>query len=107
MIVTYYTDTDSVLLGGSLPPEEISNTELGQFKLEYKIQEGVFLAPKSYCLVPESGNEVLVHKGATKPHVFIDWYLAQYQDRNLKKTLVVTNPFRADKKSLTIRKHEG
>ncbi|XP_054789337.1 DNA polymerase-like [Prosopis cineraria] len=32
---SYYTDTDSVVLGSPLPEEDVSSTELGKFKLEY------------------------------------------------------------------------
>ena len=41
---TYYTDTDSIFTGEVLPSEYVGN-ELGQFKLEHKFDEAVFLAP--------------------------------------------------------------
>lgn len=42
----YYTDTDSVILGSPLPDDDVSPTELGKFKLEHKLNKGIFLAPK-------------------------------------------------------------
>ena len=39
-----YTDTDSIFTGEVLPSEYVGN-ELGQFKLEHKFDEAVFLAP--------------------------------------------------------------
>ena len=41
----YYTDTHSIVLDIELPDNLISN-KLGDFKMEYKIKKGIFLAPK-------------------------------------------------------------
>lgn len=46
----YYTDTDSVVLSQQLP-NEVVGSSLGQFKLEHKVKEGFFRAPKSYCFM--------------------------------------------------------
>jgi hypothetical protein len=43
----YYSDTDSLILDCALPKELVGN-ELGQFKLEYLVEKGVFLGPKLY-----------------------------------------------------------
>jgi hypothetical protein len=102
----YYTDTDSLVLGSELPASDISSHELGKLKLEYRVKEEVFLASKSYCLVP-SHEDVLVHKGAAKPHVDREWFFSQYQDASMVKTVRVTNPFRVDRKTMTIRKVES
>jgi hypothetical protein len=40
----YYSDTDSIILDCPLPDHMVGN-KLGQFKLEYKVSEGIFLAP--------------------------------------------------------------
>jgi hypothetical protein len=40
--------------------------------------EGFFLAPKSYSIIPEEGEEVLVQKGATKSLVSKEWFKEQY-----------------------------
>jgi len=42
----YYCDTDSVITDIRMPTSQ----ELGDFKLEHEFIEGVFLAPKTYCL---------------------------------------------------------
>lgn len=52
----YYTDTDSVFLSNPLPDHMVDSNELGKFKLEGKIKEGHFLAPKSYRIHNESGK---------------------------------------------------
>lgn len=44
----YYTDTDSAILGSTLPEEKISSTEEGKLKLEKFAKKGYFLAPKIY-----------------------------------------------------------
>jgi len=43
----YYTDTDSLDLEKELPTEKVGRG-LGQFKLEYKSEKSIFLAPKLY-----------------------------------------------------------
>jgi hypothetical protein len=74
----YYTD--SVVL--SYPEGFVSSTELGKFKLEHHVKEGISLAHKSYCLIPyEGSSDILVHKGAAKEHVTREWYINQYTNR--------------------------
>lgn len=46
----FYTEKDSVVLSQPLADEFISNEEIGKFKLEYKVQEGIFNAPRLYIL---------------------------------------------------------
>jgi len=77
---SFYTDTDSVVRCSPLPEELISSTELGKFKLEYRVREGIFLAPKSYCFIlfEEEKGDILVQKGAAKQHVTREWYNNQY-----------------------------
>lgn len=96
-----YPDTDSVVLSQQLP-DEVVGSELGKFKLEYKVKEGIFLAPKSYCLILEGDKEIKVQKGAVKSTVTREWYKAQYEDLDLKQTVTITNPFRVSRKSMTI-----
>jgi hypothetical protein len=45
----YYSDTDSLILDCELPQEYVGNA-LGQFKLEYLVEKGVFLGPKLYAI---------------------------------------------------------
>ena len=58
----YYSDTDSVVLDKELPEEMIGN-ELGQLKLEHKIERAVFLAPKVYGLMDTDGTKTMKVKG--------------------------------------------
>ena len=60
----YYSDTDSAVTSTPLP-EHMVGDSLGQFKLEHKIQKGVFLCPKVYGLLLEDGTEVIKVKGST------------------------------------------
>ena len=53
----YYTDTDLAVLGSKLSDYVVSSNEIGMFKLEYKIQRTIFLAPKSYMLELEDDNK--------------------------------------------------
>ncbi|KAF5191917.1 Dna polymerase [Thalictrum thalictroides] len=88
----YYTDTDSAVLGNPLSKEDISSTVLGLLKLEYKVKEGYFLAPKSYMLQPvgkadsilihEEGymDPIIKHKGVAKSLVTPEWFKQQYNN---------------------------
>lgn len=57
-------DTDSFVLSKPLPKYMVGD-KLGQFKLEYKIDKGVFLCPKVYGLKLEDGREIIKVKGST------------------------------------------
>lgn len=60
----YYSDTDSIVLDKALPDNLVSNTELGKFKLEYEIEEAVFLAPKVYAFKTKDGDNICKIKGS-------------------------------------------
>ena len=62
----YYSDTDSIVIDGQLDDEIVSDTVLGQFKLEHTILRAVFLAPKVYAFIDLKGNEVVKVKGLGK-----------------------------------------
>lgn len=58
----YYSDTDSLVLDRPLS-EELVGSRLGQFKLEYKAKEGIFLAPKVYILLLDINETLIKIKG--------------------------------------------
>ncbi len=59
----YYSDTDSLVLDCQLP-NNIVNNDLGNFKLECHIKEGVFLAPKVYSIILDDDTEICNIKGS-------------------------------------------
>ena len=61
----YYTDTDSIVLNRPLASEYVGSA-LGQYKLEYEIENAVFLAPKVYGFRTIDGKEIIKIKGVTK-----------------------------------------
>ena len=67
-IKVYYTDTDSIITNKPLKNSLVGNL-LGQFKLECVIDKAVFLAPKVYGLITESGEQIIKIKGLTKDAV--------------------------------------
>lgn len=79
----YYTDTDSLVLDCKLPNKYVGDN-LGQFKLEYKIKEGVFLSPKVYSLVLEDNTEVTKIKGSKKKLAFSELYSLLKKDHSLE-----------------------
>jgi hypothetical protein len=58
----YYTDTDSAVISDSLDSKHVGKG-LGQMKLEYDVNKGVFLAPKVYSIVTNEGKVITKVKG--------------------------------------------
>jgi len=58
----YYSDTDSIVIDQELPAN-IVGSKLGQLKLEYVLDEAVFLAPKVYGFISDKGEKVIKVKG--------------------------------------------
>jgi len=105
----YYTDTDSVVLGQPLPDNCIDPTVLGKLKLEDRMVEGLFLAPKSYCYKSKDvdGKVVIKHKGATKDYATWEWFHAQYENPHRKELVPVISHFRINWYRLEIQKREN
>lgn len=64
--IIYYMDTDSLVVNKPLPDWMVSPTELGKLKLEYFIEEGVFLAPKVYAIILPDGKVIIKVKGLSR-----------------------------------------
>ncbi|KAK7298428.1 hypothetical protein VNO77_46288 [Canavalia gladiata] len=102
----YYTDTDSVVLGQPLPEEMISSSVLGKFKLEDRVIDGFFLAPKSYSYSTKDKNDIVKFKGPAKDQIDHEWFVLQYEDPSRTKLVQVTNHFRIDWRTLNIIRKE-
>ena len=65
----YYTDTDCIFIDTPLPNNFISDTELGKMKLETICDQAIFLAPKSYILIPvdKQKTPIVKMKGLINP----------------------------------------
>lgn len=72
---------------------DVSPTVIGKFKLEHKIANGIFLAPKSYRIQTLTDDEIIKHKGAGKAMADDDWFKCQLADTELKKTLTYEKKF--------------
>ena len=59
----FYSDTDSLVVNGPLPPEYCDSAKLGMLKLEHVFKEGIFASPKIYYLELENGKTVTKCKG--------------------------------------------
>lgn len=103
---SYYTDTDSVVLGQPLPEEVVSSSVLGKFKLEERLIKGYFLAPKSYCYIAKDGKNVIKYKGPEKNLVNQEWFQSQYADPSRTEQVKVTSNFRVDWHSINIIKKD-
>lgn len=52
----FYGDTDSIVTDMDIP----TSTTLGELKLEHEIIEGVFLAPKAYCIRVKEEDKIVL-----------------------------------------------
>lgn len=114
----HYTDTDSVVLSKQLPEEEVSDSELGKFKLEHGgvIKEGYFIAPKCYLLRISNNDtegkdnnykEIVKFKGVPKGLVPPSFFEKLYKDIGHQEEITYTNNFRVDYNFLTIYKMDS
>lgn len=70
-IKLYYTDTDSVFV--DLNPKQLDDlfpcicgNDIGQLKLEYKINKAIFLGPKAYFLELDNEKKIVKIKGLNR-----------------------------------------
>lgn len=59
----YYSDTDSLVLNGQLPPRCLDQAKLGLLKLEHEILNAYFVMPKVYWLEEPGGRVITKCKG--------------------------------------------
>lgn len=103
----YYTDTDSIVLKNELPKEMVSADEIGKFKKEHYVKEGIFLAPKSYCIhaLHEDKEEIIMkHKGPVRKVITKDYYINQLADPTLKQQFSCSADFHRDFSNLCVEK---
>lgn len=103
----HYTDTDSIVVKSPLPEEDVSPTVIGKFKLERKIEKGIFLAPKAYYLYPSRDNEEIIkHKGAGKEKANREWYESMLETPTLKETHSYRKSFHRNIRELKVQYRE-
>src|SRR5229473_2361692 len=62
----YYSDFDSIYTDSDIEDFLIDNKILGKLKLENVCTKAIFLAPKLYCLLTESGDFIHKVKGLAR-----------------------------------------
>lgn len=72
----YYSDTDSLVLDMKLPNDLVSSSEIGKFKLEHAVKEGIFISGKTYCLVLEDGTLIKKAKGVNSNELTYNDYIS-------------------------------
>lgn len=80
----YYSDTDSIIIDALLPTELVGSA-LSQFKLENVIERAVFLAPKVYGYLTESGQEIIKVKGI-KDEIASELHINDLESLLIKET---------------------
>lgn len=98
-LTEYYYYPDSAVPVSPIPEEELSSTELGKWKRESKVDTGYFLAPKSYLLVTQNVDILLLkHKGPAKDLVSGEWYQSKYNEPNQSEVIRHRRNFFVDRK---------
>jgi len=65
----FYSDTDSLFTDRPLPDSVVSEKDIGKFRLEGKVKEAFFVAPKLYSVLYEDGRKLIKAKGVNKGKV--------------------------------------
>lgn len=85
----YYSDTDSIFCKNPLLSQFISDTELGKFKLENKVNEGIFILPKVYMIKTLDKKTIIKCKGLdNKLLTDTDIYNVFFNSSNIIKKFV-------------------
>jgi hypothetical protein len=84
----YYSDTDSLITDIELDDNLVSDTQIGLFKLEYKIKRAIFIAPKLYYM--ELENETIIKAKGVNPELLIyDDFLKLYNSECIEISTVI------------------
>ena len=73
----FYMDTDSLVTNKPLQTYLVGNN-LGQFKLEYIIEEAYFISNKTYCLVLKDGRTIIKCKGVLNNSLSLEDFKDMY-----------------------------
>ena len=83
----YYSDTDSFVIDLDNLNLNWLGTDLGQFKLEFEIEEAYFISNKTYCLVLKNGETVIKTKGVLNKSLNLDQFKKMYfENKNITAT---------------------
>ena len=89
----FYTDTDSIFVDKELN-SSLVNSGLGNMKLEYKLTDSIFLAPKVYAGITDQGKKICKVKGFTNSSQISLNELENLLDKGSVKSLTHTKWFR-------------
>ena len=88
----YYTDTDSLVTNIPLDKTMVGN-QIGQFKLEHRVQEGYFMSSKTYCLLLENGQTIIKAKGILNSSLTLEDFKKLYKGEiisGIKRSAITT-----------------
>lgn len=104
--IAYYSDTDSIIVKDKLPETDVSNTEIGKFKLELEILNSVHITNKTYGIKGSNNQMRIVTAGIPKGLVNYDelyeiWIKNKeiYKTYNGYKTMIDSNTIKLITKS--------
>ena len=83
-----YKDTDSIIVKKPLSKKDVSQ-KIGKFKLEYKIEKGIFLKSKIYALKLKDGREIIKAAGIPKGRLTLKDYKELQQDPTKIKNISI------------------
>nr|QYC94441.1 putative DNA polymerase [Oedogonium sp. 269] len=84
-IKVYYMDTDSIITNVPIDSGLVSSIELGKFKLEHQIKEGIFLLPKTVGYQLQNGVIVIKAKGIANPEYSWEWFTSMIENKDIEK----------------------
>ena len=79
----YYSDTDSIVTDMKLGDHMVDNKEIGKLKLEHKINKGIFITNKTYCLLDKDNNFINKAKGVKSNSLNLSDYEKLLNNNNI------------------------
>jgi DNA polymerase type B, organellar and viral len=102
----YYTDTDSIILNKTYMNKNWIGKNIGQFKIEYDIEEAYFISNKTYCLILKNGETIIKAKGVTNNKLNVNDFKNMYFNNKNIETIKTHTTIKYDKASVIIQKKD-
>ena len=92
--VSYYTDTDSLVLDKTYINKSWIGDKIGEFKLEHDVKEAYFISNKTYCLLLNNNKVIIKAKGVLNNSLTLEDFKNMYFKQiniNTMRSNTITN----------------